>query len=137
MKTIILYYSFSGKTKALANQKANELKADIEEVTEVNKLSTFKAYTIGAFNAIKRKKTEIEPIKSELASYDKIIIMAPVWGGKPAPAFNNIIDQIPSGKKIELIMVSGGGGTKGSAEGTKALFTARGCEVAGYSDVKG
>ncbi|MCL2705600.1 MAG: NAD(P)H-dependent oxidoreductase [Spirochaetaceae bacterium] len=137
MKTIILYYSFSGKTKALASQKANELKADIEEVTEINKLSTFKAYTVGAYKAIKRKKTEIQPIKSVLANYDKIIIMAPVWGGRPAPAFNNIIEQIPAGKKIELIMVSGGGGTKGSAEGTKAIFTARGCEVTGYTDIKG
>jgi len=63
--------------------------------------------------------------------------MAPVWAGKPAPAFNNIVEQIPSGKKIELVMVSGGGGTKSSSKGTIELFTARGCEVTGYEDVRG
>ena len=41
MKTIILYYSFSGRTKALAVKKANELNADIEEVTEVKRPSVF------------------------------------------------------------------------------------------------
>ena len=136
MKTIILYYSFSGKTKALAAKKANELGADIEEITEVKKPSTLKAFTIGAFKAIKRKKTEIQPVKSELSSYDQIIIMAPVWANKPAPAFNNIIEHLPTGKKIELFLTSGSGRTKGSAEGTKALAAARGCEVTGYTDIK-
>jgi hypothetical protein len=33
-------------------------------------------------------------------------------------------------------MVSGGGGTKNSAEGTKNLIAARGCEVTDYTDIK-
>jgi len=137
MKTIILYYSFTGKTKALATQKASELNADIEEITEVKKPSMFGAFVSGAFKAIRRKKTKINPIKADLAGHDQIIIMAPVWASNPAPAFNNIIEQIPSGKKIELVMISGGGGTKNSKKGTIELLTARGCEVTGYSDVRG
>ena len=136
MKTIILYYSFSGKTKALAIQKANELGAAIEEIIDVKKPSKLKALTAGIHKAVKRKKAEIQPLKSALADYDHIIIMVPVWASHPAPAFNNIIEHIPSGKKIELIMVSAGGGTKSSAEGTKALIAARGCELTGYADVK-
>ena len=137
MKTIILFYSFSGKTKKLAGQKANELKADIEEVIEVKKSSLFKAFTVGAFGAIRRKKSEIQPIKAGLGNYDQIIIMVPVWAANPAPVFNNMVELLPSGKKVELVMVSGGGGTRKSAEKTKALIAARGCEVVGYTDVKG
>ena len=136
MNTIILCYSFSGKTKALAVKKAAELGADIEEISEVKKPSMLKAFTAGVFKAIKRGKTAIQPVKSELSNYDRIIIMAPVWAGKPAPAFNNIIEHLPPGKKIELFMTSGSGGTKGSANGTRALITARGCEVTGYTDIK-
>ena len=136
MKSIVLYYSYSGKTKALAVKKAAELGADIEEVTEEKRYSIFRAFTVGAFGAIKRRKTKIVPIKAELKNYDQIIIMAPVWAGNPAPAFNNIIELIPPGKKVELVMVSGGGGTKNSAEGTKALVAARNCELTGYTDVK-
>jgi len=135
MKTLIIYYSYTGKTKILAVEKAGELNADIEEVTEIKKPSMFKAFFIGVPCALKRKKAKINPVKSEFSNYDKIIIMAPVWAGNPAPAFNNIIEYIPSGKKIELIMVSAGGGTKDSAEKTKALVTSRGCEVITYTDV--
>ncbi len=62
--------------------------------------------------------------------------MSPVWAGNPAPAFNSIIENLPSGKKIELVMVSAGSGTKKSAEGTKNLITAHGCEVTDYTDIK-
>jgi flavodoxin len=136
MKTLVLFYSFSGNTRKLATQKATEAGADIEEVIEIKKMSVLKAYIIGAYRAMKRKKTEIQPIKSQLNSYEKIIIMAPVWAANPAPVFNSIIDQLPAGKKIELVMVSAGSGTKKSAEGTKNLITAHGCEVTDYIDIK-
>jgi flavodoxin len=136
MKTLILFYSFSGSTRKLASQKASETGADIEEIIETKKMSVLKAYTSGAYRAMKRKKTEIQPIKSQLNNYEKIIIMSPVWAGNPAPVFNSIIENLPSGKKIELVMVSAGSGTKKSAEGTKNLIAAHGCEVTDYTDIK-
>jgi len=135
MKTIILYYSFSGRTKMLAVKKAFEINADIEEITEVKKPSMFTAFIPGVFRAIKRKKAKIKPIAADMANYDQITIMAPVWASHPAPAFNNIAEHIPSGKKIEIIMVSAGGGSKDSMKKTIKLFTDRGCEVVNYADV--
>ena len=63
--------------------------------------------------------------------------MVPVWAANPATVFNNIVEILPAGKKVELVMVSGGGGTRKSAEKTKALIAARGCEVTAYTDVIG
>jgi len=136
MKTLILFYSFSGRTKKLAAKKAAETGADIEEIIETKKMSVLKAYICGAPRAMRRKKTEIQPIKSQLNNYEKIIIMAPVWASVPAPAFNNIIEQLPAGKKIELVMVSAASGTQKTAEATKKLITARGCEVTDYIDIR-
>jgi flavodoxin len=136
MKTLVLFYSFSGSTRKLASQKAAETGANIEEIIETKKMSVLKAYTAGIYKSVKRKKAQIQPIKSQLNSYEKIIIMSPVWAGKPAPAFNSIAELLPSGKKIELVMVCAGSGTKSSAEGTKNLITARGCEVTDYTDIK-
>ncbi|MCL2196838.1 MAG: hypothetical protein FWB77_04415 [Treponema sp.] len=135
MKTIILYYSWSGKTKALAVKKAGEIGADIEEITEEKKISLIGSFFIGAPGAIKRKTAKIKPIAADLNNYEQIIIMAPVWASHPAPAFNNIVEAIPSGKKIEIILVSTSSGTKKSEEGTKKLFTDKGCEVVGYTDI--
>jgi len=119
----------------LALKKAGETGADIEEITEEKKVSLIGSFFIGAPSAIKRKTVKIKPIAANLNNYEQIIIMAPVWASHPAPAFNNIVEAIPSGKKIEIIMISAGGGTMKSAEGTKKLFTDRGCEVVNYTDV--
>ena len=131
MKTVILYYSRSGNTKALALKKALELDADIEEIVEEKK----PLLVVGLYRALRRKKTAIRPIKALLDSFDKIIIMSPVWAAHPVSAINSVIECLPGGKKVELFMVSAGGGTRESVEKTKALITARACEVAGYTDV--
>ena len=136
MKTLIIFYSYSGNTKELALARAKETGADIEEITETKKQSTIAAYTTGCYMAIKGKKSEIIPLRSNLDDYEKIIIMSPIWAANPVPAVFNIFDLLPAGKKVELVMVSAGGGTKGSKERTKALVTARGCEVINYSDIK-
>ena len=132
MKTIILYYSHSGNTKALALKKASKLGVDIEEIVEVKK----PFIAIGLFKAAMRKKTAIQPIKAQLDGFDKIIIMSPVWAGHPVPAINSVIVCLPKGKAVEFIMVSAGGGSKGSAEKTKALITMQGCEVVEYTDLQ-
>ena len=132
MKTLILYYSRSGNTKAFAEQKTKETGADIEQILDMKKLSVF----AGILKSQRRIKTEIQPVKSQLVNYDKIIIMSPVWAGHPVPAINSLIECLPSGKQVEIVMVSSGGGTKKSAEGTKALVVKQGCELVGYTDVK-
>jgi len=132
MKTIILYYSHSGNTKALANEKAKELGCDLEEITEVKKPNIF----VALHRVVKRKKTEIKPIKANLDEYERIIIMSCVWASHPVAPVNSAIDCLPAGKEVEVVMVSGGGGTKKTAAGTKALIIGRGCEVVGYTDVK-
>ena len=131
MKTIVIYYSFSGNTKALAYKKAQELGADIEEIIEVKR----PIMPIGIHRAVNRVGTEIHPIESQLDDYDEIIIMSPVWAEHPVSAIYSLIDCLPKGKSVELVMVSGGGGTRISCEGTKALVVDRGCEVVRYTDV--
>ena len=132
MKTVVMYYSYSGTTKALATQTALELGADIEEIIEVKR----PFLPVGVYRAVTCSKTEIHPIKSQLEDYDNIVIMSPVWADHPVSAIYSLIDCLPEGKQVELVMVSGGGGTKSSAESTKALVTARGCEVTSYSNVE-
>ncbi|MCL2064453.1 MAG: hypothetical protein FWG98_08780 [Candidatus Cloacimonetes bacterium] len=135
MKSLILFYSFTGNTRELALKKAEELGADIEEIQEINKPCIFRAYTIGVYRAIKRKIALIQPLKSDLADYEKIIIMSPIWGFFPVSPINSVIECLPAGKKIEIIMVSGGGGSKKTANGTKELVQKQGCEVIDYVDI--
>lgn len=135
MKTVVLFYSRTGKTKAEAERKAKDENADIFEVKEIKKRNPFTLFT-GCYRALTRKASEIKPITPDLQAYEKIILMGPIWAGHPAPPVNGMIKALPEGKRVEFVMTSSGGNSSKSAEGTKKLAESHGCEVIGYTDVK-
>ena len=135
MKTLIIYYSYSGKTKAFAEKKAGELNAETYEVKEQKPRSKFNAYVFGSHAAMKQKTSNIEVLGVDLMNYEKIIIAGPIWAGLPAPAINSIISSLPSGKEIEVYFTSGSGKSKGQ-EKVKQLVLQKGCSFSGYHDVK-
>jgi len=136
MKTIVLYYSFGGSTKAEAERIAAKNDAVLCSVEETKNRSLISAFVPGAPNAMKRKASEIKQIEQDLNSFDRIIIGCPIWGGYPAPAFNSIVELLPRGKEVELFFCSGGGNTQKSSQGTKDLISKKDCKLISYRDVK-
>jgi Flavodoxins len=136
MKTLVIYYSYTGNAKKIAEDLAKKESADILEVKEKNTRSKFNAYVFGSFAAMRQKQVQLQPFNSDFSKYDKLIIVMPIWAGHPAPAMSNIINLLPKNKKIALIMTSGSGNSKGSSEKTKALIKAKGCNVIKYEDRK-
>jgi len=81
MKTLILYYSYGGNTRKIAQLLRQEIGGDLEEI------ETVKPYT-GSYNDIVEQGAreidsgfmpEIKPLRSDAASYDRIILGSPVW----------------------------------------------------------
>lgn len=107
--TAIIFYSWSGSTKLFAEKKAVEENADLFEVKDVHRPNTLKSYTLGCFRSIKMKSTPIQQLNINMNDYIKLIIMSPVWAGNPAPAINNIFESLPTGKEIEIYMISSSG----------------------------
>lgn len=136
MKTIVLYYSFGGSTKAEAEKIAKEKGATLCQVEEAKNRSTLSASFLGCPSAMKRKASKIKPIAHNLKEFDRIIIGGPIWAGFPAPAVNAIFNALPSGKEVELFFCSGGGEAPKSEEGTKELVTQKGCKLISYRDIK-
>jgi len=127
MKTAILYYSLSGTTKTIAEKRAGETGADIFEVLEAKKRNGFTAFIPGCCQSMAMKSSAIAPPEINFDDYDEVVIMGPIWAGKPAPAVNAVIGLLPEGKSVSLICTSGSGGNDLSK--TAALITARGCAV--------
>lgn len=136
MKTLVIFYSYTGKTREIAKETAEREKAELLELKEKKARSKFAAYTLGCFAAMRQKEAKLLEFDGDFSAYDKIIIMMPVWASFPAPPFNNIIKLLPSGKDIELVLTSQSGDSSGSAEKTKALIAAKGCNVVKYEDIK-
>lgn len=136
MRTAVVFYSWSGHTKQIAKVRAEKEGAQLYEIKDRQRPGTLKAFTTGAFAAIRMKRTPTTPFAAPLDDYDRIIIMAPVWGGHPAPAINAVFDALPSDKEITVCMVSGSG-KSGCQEKIQALICGKGCELIGYEDIKG
>jgi len=134
MRTVVIYYSYSGSTKKIAEEKAEKESSDIFEVKDVKKPGKFYAYTVGCFKAMRGKKMKIEPVTIDFSRYEKIIILSPIWAWNNVPQINNILDMLPAGKKVEFVAVSASSG--GKKERISEIITNRGCELLNYTDIK-
>ena len=136
MKSAILYYSFRGATRAEAAKRAAATGADVFEVLETKKRGLFSAFLSGCPQALGRKASEICPLSIDWSLYDDITLMAPVWAGHPAPAFNAALVLVPKDKVLHIVLCSGGGETPKSKEITIDLLRNQGYLLASYEDVR-
>ena len=109
MKTLILFYSYTGNSKRFAENLSKKIGADIEEVKTDKRPGTIAAYVLGSLSAMRQKSVIIKPIQADIRQYDHFILIAPIWAGNPAPAFNSMIDKLSAKKSVELYFISGSG----------------------------
>ena len=136
MKSAILFYSFGGATRKEAAKRTAQNDADVFELLETKKRGMFSAFLSGCPQAMGRKASAINPIRIDWSLYDTVTLMAPVWAGSPAPAFNAALALIPNGMKVNVVLCSGGGETPKSKDGTIALLREHGFTVGSYEDVR-
>ena len=118
-KMLVLYYSQTGNTKAVAEEIATKLGADIEEITMVDPYDPDFQATIE--RCMKEREQEIlptiNPVKADLASYDVIFLGYPVWFGTYAPPVITFLKSADlSGKKIVPFCTFGSGGLESSVK---------------------
>lgn len=91
MKTLVVYYSYFGKTKAAASCLADQIGADLVELAPVGLRIRPFALMEGAVRAVFHRLQDVLPLEEDIATYDRIIVAGPVWAGQPAPAIKGLI----------------------------------------------
>ena len=118
-KVLVLYYSQTSNTKAVAEEIAKKLNADIEEVVPTTPYDgDFQATIERSMKEREEGKVpEIKPIAADVAKYDVIFIGYPIWFGTYAPPIATLLDQIDlSGKKVVPFCTFGSGGLESSVK---------------------
>ena len=116
-KTLVLYYSQTSNTKAVAEEIASRLGADLEEVVVVNPYEDdFKA-TID--RCLKEREEgilpEVQPVRADLSKYDVIFLGYPIWFGTYAPPMAAVLEGLDlAGKKVVPFCTFGSGGLDSS-----------------------
>ncbi len=93
MKTLVVCYSLTGKTRAIAQAMAETVGADYVEMKEIFPYTMVSAYTRGAIKARKRHNEDILPVQADVSEYDCVIVAGPIWASSPAPALYDFIRE--------------------------------------------
>ena len=135
MKKLVLFYSYTGNTKALADELAKAEGADIAEIRDTKRPGIPAAYVKGGYAAIKGRGWPIQPLGVDLSAYEHIFLLSPVWGGNPPPAVNAALTDLPTGKTMSVKMVSSSGKSR-CREKLEALITGRAGILKSFEDIK-
>ena len=100
---IIVYFSYTGHTKMIAESIQKKLQCDILEIKPEKAYSRDYELVVSEEqnNSSSNKTPEIENINIDLSKYDEIIIGTPVWWYTIAPVIRTFLKQNDlSNKKI-------------------------------------
>lgn len=116
-KVLVLYYSQTSNTKAVATEIATRLGADIEEIVPTKPYDEDFQATIERCKQDREQgiATEIQPLAADIAKYDVVFLGYPVWFGTYAPPVITFLSQVDlSGKKVVPFCTFGSGGLESS-----------------------
>ena len=124
MKTLVVYYSRTGKTRFVAEKVIAELKADIEKIVDLKNRSGRFGFLKAGYDATRGNETEIAETQKSPSEYDLIVIGTPVWNSRPASAIRTYLKKNDlAGKKVAVFCTNEGMGEEKAVERTKALIS--------------
>jgi len=112
MKKIVIFYSFEGNTKIIAENIAQKIEADLLEIKPKKEIKSkgFMKFVWGGKAAIMKTKPELLPLTKDITEYDMIFIGTPVWAWTYASPLTTFFSaHLLSNKKIGLFCCHGGG----------------------------
>jgi flavodoxin len=133
MKTLVVYYSLTGKTELVAQALARELGADLRRVEDVDKPAVNWWFMVTAgLAALRGAESPIKPIDTGLQGYDRVFVGSPVWGGSPSTAINTFIARADfSGKAVIPFMTMGSDDAAGALKKMGERIEKKGGKIVG------
>ena len=118
MKSLVAYYSRTNVTKKLAEDIANQIGADIEQIKPKDVSYSGKlGYARGGKHAISEKIIDLETLEFNPGDYDVVYIGTPVWAGKAAtPALSYLKHNEGKFNSVKFFVTLGGKGFEGAFE---------------------
>lgn len=111
MKKLVVFYSYTGHTKMIAENIQRKFNCDILEIKPVKPYSTDYQTVVDEEqnNSSAGKTPDIQKIDKNINEYDEIIIGTPVWWYTIAPVIRTFLKQNDlSGKTIKPFATNAG-----------------------------
>lgn len=111
MSKLVVYFSYTGNTRMIANKIKKKLNCDILEIKTVIPYSEdYQSVVDDEQNSeASNHLPEIQDITINLSKYDEIILGTPVWWYRPVPAIRTFLTKSNlSGKTIKPFATNAG-----------------------------
>lgn len=123
-KTLIVFFSWGGNTRAVANHIHDIIEGDMVEVeTVVPYPDTYEEVIKVAPDELASDfRPELKTMVNNMDEYDTLIVGTPSWGGHLAPAMKSFLASYDlSGKRIAPFCTHGGSGTAQSVNDIRSV----------------
>lgn len=137
MNLLIVYYSREGSTRLIARGLAEATGGTLRELVDSRRMENG-----GMFRALRStlfgRGTTLTAPDYTTDPYAQIVIMTPVWLGRPTPAATTFVRNATlKGKSVFVVAVGGTTGNPGAIARMTKRLTARGALVIGHADALG
>lgn len=123
-KMLVVYYTFEGTTKRVAEAIAEKTASDIMAIKPVKEIKSngFSKYFWGGSQVVMGKKPELVPFSKAIDDYDVIFVGSPIWAGTYAPPIKTLLEEdFIKGKKVGYFYCHEGGDGKAAEKAKKAI----------------
>jgi len=108
-KTLLVYYSRTGVTRKVAEEIAQALKCDVEELQDVRSRRGLFGWLRSGFEAAQKKCPDIKPVTRDLTEYNLVIVGTPVWASTMASPLRTWLSRnVRKFEKVALFCTMGG-----------------------------
>ncbi|MBR3898489.1 MAG: NAD(P)H-dependent oxidoreductase [Bacilli bacterium] len=109
-KTLVIYYSFSGNCKKIAEYSKEKLNADLIELSPKESFSDDYDEVVAEWqnNDIKRD-VDIKKLDIDISQYDKIVLITCVWWYGISPVMKRFLKEYDLSNKKIIVAASNAG----------------------------
>jgi flavodoxin len=90
---LVIYYSWLGNTKVVAEEILKLTGGDIVRIEETKERKTGAGFATAAMSAVFGMQSKLKSIDFEFEKYDHIFLGSQVWAGRSTPAINSFVKK--------------------------------------------
>ncbi len=111
-RVLVLYYSFEGNTRCIAEAIARSINADLAALKPKKEPNSHggSKYLWGGKQVVMKETPPLEPLDVDVDAYDLIFVGTPVWAFTFTPAIRTVLkEKLIQGSSLAIFCVHEGG----------------------------
>jgi menaquinone-dependent protoporphyrinogen IX oxidase len=126
MNRLVVYYSLTGSTRAVAVPWAKELGANIEDIQCDRYAPSITSFMRAGYDSWRGRIPRIRPLMHSPSNYGHVVVAGPVWAHHPATPIRALLHEFQTQlPQVAFLLTYGGSGAEQSLREMEAIAQRR------------